>query len=170
MEKKISGQIKHVANPFLEVGQLVEEALILRSRASDDSVENGARVEDLLLVHAVPHLPSSSLSRLIICQYYLFKWFDIIWTEELPILGPPLFCLHDGSGHGLSTTPCFVDGLGLDCMDRDSRLQLCCTFGRAPVDLNKTTLANTFVFILDGYVSPIDICCDWQRNVLRKQS
>ena len=51
---------------------------------------------------------------------------------------------------------------GLDCMDRDSRLRLCCTFGMAPVDLTKTTLANTFVFILDGYVSPIDICCDWQ--------
>ena len=110
-KKKKNGKIKQISNPLLEVGQLVEETLILRSRASDDSVENGARVEDLLLVHAVPHLPSSSLSRLIICQYYLFKWFDIIWTEELPILGPPLFCLHDGSGHGLSTTPCFVDGL-----------------------------------------------------------
>ena len=69
MEKKISGQIKHVANPFLEVGQLVEEALILRSRASDDSVENGARVEDLLLVHTVPHLTANSLARLLICHY-----------------------------------------------------------------------------------------------------
>ena len=68
-KKKISGEIENVSNPLLEVGQLVEEALILRSRASDDSVENGARVEDLLLVHTVPHLPSSSLSRLLICHY-----------------------------------------------------------------------------------------------------
>ena len=55
---------------------------------------------------------------------------------------------------------------GLDCMDRDSRLQLCCTFGVASVDLTKTTLANTFFFISDGYLPPskVDICRDWRSQ------
>ena len=44
------------SHPFLEVGQLVEETLILGSGAGNDPVQDGPRVENLLLVDTVSHL------------------------------------------------------------------------------------------------------------------
>ena len=47
---------KSLSYPFLEVGQLVEETLILRSGTGNDPIQDGPGVEDLLLVDTVAHL------------------------------------------------------------------------------------------------------------------
>ena len=90
-------------------------------------------------------------------------------TEELPILGAPLFCLHDGSGHGLSTTPCFVDGLDpsrIALYGPGFQATIMLHFRNGTGGLDHTTLVNTFVFISDGFLPPskVDICRDWRSQ------